>query len=138
MNELLTNQLLTKYPKIFQISHEFDCGDGWYNLIDTMCFLIQRRIEKSKTGGEEIEQVIATRVKEKFATLRFHYTGGDDHISGVVSFATTMSGTVCETTGDVGVTRITANGLMKTASDKVAESQNMTHTKDHSSIEWYG
>ena len=41
-------------------------------------------------------QVTLDQVKEKFGTLRFYYTGGDDEISGMVRMAESMSGVTCE------------------------------------------
>lgn len=76
----------------------FECGDGWYNLIDTLCEAItytfttsvevdeedgkRLGIEPNRWAGEEknryffkveAPQVIADQVKEKFGTLRFYY-----------------------------------------------------------------
>jgi hypothetical protein len=45
---------------------------------------------------ESIPQVTLDQVKEKFGTLRFYYTGGDDEISGMVRMAESMSGVTCE------------------------------------------
>jgi hypothetical protein len=42
------------------------------------------------------------QVKEKFGTLRFYYTGGDDYISGMVRMAESMSGVTCEECGAPG------------------------------------
>jgi hypothetical protein len=57
---------------------------------------------------EPIPQVIALQVKEKFGTLRFYFSGGDDEIHGMVSAAEHMSGLICEECGafspDVGYT----------------------------------
>ncbi len=47
-------------------------------------------------------QVTVDQVKEKFGTLRFYYTGGDDYISGITSMAEAMSGVTCEVCGNVG------------------------------------
>jgi hypothetical protein len=49
-------------------------------------------------------QVTLDQVKEKFGTLRFYYSGGDDYISGLVSMAESMSGVTCETCGNPGKT----------------------------------
>jgi hypothetical protein len=49
-----------------------------------------------------IPQVTLDQVKEKFGTLRFYYTGGDEYISGMVSFAESMSGVTCEGCGNPG------------------------------------
>ena len=62
---------------------------------------------------KECPQVTLDQVKEKFGTLRFYYTGGDDYISGLVSMAESMSGVTCETCGKPG-TR-TRGSWIKTA-----------------------
>jgi len=48
---------------------------------------------------DPIPQVTLDQVKEKFGTLRFYYTGGDDYIRGLVSMAESMSGVICEGCG---------------------------------------
>lgn len=64
----------------------------------------------------EVEQVQVTQVKEKFGTLRFYYSGGDEYISGAVVMAEAMSGTTCETCGSPG--HIRGHGYVYTACDK--------------------
>jgi hypothetical protein len=54
---------------------------------------------------ESIPQVTLDQVKEKFGTLRFYYTGGDDIIDGMVQMAEGMSGVTCEGCGNVGERR---------------------------------
>ena len=51
---------------------------------------------------DPVPQVTLDQVKEKFGTLRFYYSGGDDYISGLVSMAESMSGVTCETCGKPG------------------------------------
>jgi len=109
MNQELDDKLCKAYPKIFAARHGkmettamcwgFECGDGWYTLIDSMCSLIQSHCNYSK----ECPQVIAFQIKEKFGGLRFYYDGGDDYIAGIVSFAEHMSQNICEVCGDRGV-----------------------------------
>jgi len=62
---------------------------------------------------KECPQVTLDQVKEKFGTLRFYYTGGDDYIRGLVSMAESMSGVTCETCGKPGTS--TRGGWIKTA-----------------------
>jgi hypothetical protein len=62
---------------------------------------------------ESIPQVTLDQVKEKFGTLRFYYSGGDDYISGLVSMAESMSGITCETCGKPGTS--TGGSWVKTA-----------------------
>jgi hypothetical protein len=58
-----------------------------------------------RTVPESIPQVTLDQVKEKFGTLRFYYTGGDDYISGMVSLAESMTGVTCEECGNGGERR---------------------------------
>ena len=71
-----------------------DWGDGWYNIIDTLCHQIQWHIEHNLRKDEDPEavNVEAAQVKEKFGGLRFYYNGGNDFISGLVSMAERLTG----------------------------------------------
>lgn len=51
---------------------------------------------------EEISQVVAIQVKEKFGGLRFYFSGGDDWIDGAVAMAESMSYRTCEVCGAPG------------------------------------
>lgn len=161
MREELDKKLVEKYPKIFVNRYKpmtetcmywgFECGDGWYNIIDQLCGNIQHHIDwsvknnqwdqnyngmiakalagditeleeyyKGYFDAEErmkqtlnqglkqvrpvIPQVTADQVKEKFGTLRFYYSGGDDIIDGMVRMAESMSGVTCEECGAPGQT----------------------------------
>lgn len=47
MNEEKANTLYKKYPKILSNVY-FEIGDGWYDIIDTLCFQIQNHIDWSR------------------------------------------------------------------------------------------
>ena len=143
MKTELEQQLVEKYPKIFQINESrrlepfpmfgIECGDGWYDLLDRLCGLIQNHIDwrnkqrdmflKNNPNNveipEEILQVTVSQIKEKFGTLRFYYDGGDEYIHGLVSMADAMSGAICEVCGERGQFR--GRGWYYTACD--------THTR---------
>ena len=132
----------------------FECGDGWFNILDQLMGNIQHHIDwkekqrkwamdynymaaQCKAGNfdlfeettkaqpndeykekrlaeiiagdfrevpQSIPQVTLDQVKEKFGTLRFYYTGGDEYINGLVSMAESMSGVTCEQCGSPGTT----------------------------------
>ena len=65
---------------------------------------LQWRSEYKNPPFDAYRQVVAAQVKEKFGTLRFYYSGGDDYIRGVVSMAESMSGHTCEACGSTDKT----------------------------------
>jgi hypothetical protein len=172
MKQELDQLLCEKYPKMMVNRNKdmmetcmcwgFECGDGWFNLLDQLMGNIQHHIDwknkqrqwaidhntmamqckagnfdlfeesmKDLTNPEykekrlaeivagdfrkvplEFPQVTLDQVKEKFGTLRFYYTGGDDYISGMVAMAESMSGVICESCGNPG--KQTSGGWIKT------------------------
>jgi hypothetical protein len=159
MKQELDKLLCEKYPKMMVNRNKdmqetamcwgFDCGNGWFNILDQLMGNIQHHIDwkekqrkwaldynymaaQCKAGNfnlfeeenkdlvnEEyktkkladivagdfrevpstIPQVTLDQVKEKFGTLRFYYTGGDEYIHGMVTMAESMSGVTCEDCG---------------------------------------
>jgi hypothetical protein len=127
MNPKLQKKLYKKYPKIFRqkdlnmsetaMCWGFQCGDGWYSLLDTLCALIQHRCNHKELNCPQLE---ATTVKEKFGTLRFYVSGGDDMTSAYIGFAEYMSGSICEmcgSTSGVEQTKGWIKSLCKTCRD---------------------
>jgi hypothetical protein len=165
MKQELDKLLCEKYPKMMVNRNKnmqetcmcwgFECGDGWFNILDQLMGNIQHHIdwkEKQRNGAikynematqakagnfelfeedmkalpndeykekrlveivagdfrqvpESIPQVTLDQVKEKFGTLRFYYSGGDDVIDGMVRMAESMSGVTCEGCGNLGERR---------------------------------
>lgn len=127
MRKELDEELCKKYPEIFKDRYAdmrtsamcwgFDCGDGWYNIIDAVCAQIENR--EYNNNNVDWLSVVATQVKEKYGTLRFYYTGGDDYIDGVVAMAEAMSAVTCETCGAPG--KLREGGWLKTLCDQHAK-----------------
>jgi len=121
MNKELEQKLQEKYPEIFRdlygdyrktcMSEGITCGDGWYNILDALCYALQCRV---KYYGAE--QVVAAQIKEKFGGLRFYYNGGDDACRHYVEFAEAMSYKTCEVCGNIGEVR--EGGWIKTLCDE--------------------
>ena len=165
MKAELQQQIFAKYPKMFGdrtkpmtetcMCWGLEVGDGWYNIIDTLCEALTHTyttgVQVDEEDGKrlgiepysdsyyfsvESPQVIATQVKEKFGTLRFYYreeyseeiqslyqTGKypdlqriidrySSYINGVVHFAETASGRICEETGQPGELHATGGTRM--------------------------
>jgi hypothetical protein len=107
--------------KFNRIAEQLKAGDSTlfdeeYKDLTGLDFKEQRRqelIDRYPTViPEPIPQVTLDQVKEKFGTLRFYYTGGDDYIRGLVSMAESMSGVTCEECGKPGTS--TSGGWIKT------------------------
>ena len=106
MKQELDTLLCERYPKLMVnrnlpmqetcMCWGFDCGDGWFNILDQLMGNIQHHIDWKNKKEEVVVQVTLDQVKEKFGTLRFYYTGGDDVIDGMVRMAESMSGVTCE------------------------------------------
>lgn len=128
MRHELDEKLCKDYPKIFAnrngdmtttaMCWGFECGDGWYPLIDMLCREIQWHLDKNAKPGTP--QFVASQVKEKFGTLRFYGDGGDERINNFIWFAESMSAITCETCGAPGKRR--GRGWIYTACD--------AHTKE--------
>ncbi|CAD6529278.1 hypothetical protein LMG27952_02282 [Paraburkholderia hiiakae] len=84
----------------------FECGDGWYDLLDVLCLNLQYA---KKIGAP---QVVARQVKEKFGGLRFYADGPNDYQSGMIQVAMLMSTRLCEVCGNRG--RLVGDDWMKT------------------------
>ncbi len=72
----------------------FECGDGWLDLIWTLCENIEKVIELSDPMGFEVIQV-----KEKFGGLRFYVDGGNNTIFQLINKAEEDSVVTCEECG---------------------------------------
>jgi hypothetical protein len=106
MKQELDRLLCEKYPKMMVNRNKnmqetcmcwgFECGDGWFNILDQLMGNIQHHIDWKNRKEEVVAQVTLDQVKEKFGTLRFYYSGGDDAIDGMVRMAESMSGVTCE------------------------------------------
>jgi hypothetical protein len=109
----------------------FEHGDGWYQIIDSLCANIQSHIDWQNENFAKgypryeklVPQVVATQVKEKFGTLRFYYNGGDDVIDGMVRMAESWSAVACEECGAPGTQN--SRGWIKTLCE--------THRKERDS-----
>jgi len=122
MKNELEETLCKKYPKLFvnidtdmtttAMCWGFECGDGWYNIINTLCANIQSHIDWKNKNEVGVPQVTVDQVKEKFGGLRFYYEGGDDVIDGMVRMAEGMSEVTCEVCGKPGESR--GNGWIRT------------------------
>ena len=133
MRSELDKQLCEKYPKIFADRYKpmtetamcwgFDHGDGWYQILDSLCSQIQHHIDRQNRNEVKVAQVVAAQVKEKFGGLRFYYDGGDDVIDGMVRMAESWAANTCETCGRPG--KLRGHGWLYTACNDHTKTEDM-------------
>jgi len=107
MNKKLEKKLTTAYPRIFtELARpssggdwNIGCGDGWFDLLDTLCLNIQNYFEY--TMDEDLDLVV-TDIHCERGGMRFFTDGGDDYIMGLIHMAETMSARMCEECGERG------------------------------------
>lgn len=100
MKDELAEALYKKYPDFFKQDELcFECGDGWYNIIDCLAQSICLAIEGEKELGYSF---YVTQVKEKYGTLRFYMSCETDRISDLIRFAEGLSAVTCEVCGSPG------------------------------------
>lgn len=91
MNRKLDKHLCEKYPKIFAnrngdmtttaMCWGFECGDGWYNIIDVLCGNIQHKIDyenKKRTDAIKFNQMLEDCGHGDYRIFNEYYSFGDD------------------------------------------------------------
>ena len=114
MTEKNTKRLIERFPHIFKDNFYFECDDGWFDIIFDLCKDMQQEVNNSGC-----EQVVAAQVKEKFASLRFYASGGNEVTNAMIDKYSKLSMEVCELTGGRGYT-CQKNGWYKTLSPESA------------------
>lgn len=126
MNIELTEKLVSKYPSIFaqyggdpkdtSMAYGIECGNGWFDIIDTLCNTIQSEVDHINFNYEVSLRCEAVQVKEKYGSLRFYIHFFFDEnldelnmkrvemsmniIHGAITMAERMTAKICETCGD--------------------------------------
>jgi len=79
------------------MAFEFECNNGWFDLIWKLCEDIEKVLKENEPIGFEVIQV-----KEKFGSLRFYVDGGNNTIYQLINKAEEKSMTICENCGKPG------------------------------------
>jgi hypothetical protein len=126
MDQTLENKLFEKYPNLFSnrtktpmescMSWGCEVGNGWYDILSSLCWMITQHERNKEDNKKYLEkndpEKLATlpeyfpvkfdQVKEKYGGLRVYFSGGDEYIEGLVSMAESFSYQICEECGEKG------------------------------------
>jgi len=129
MEQKLEKKLVDKYPLLFKDYHGsptqtalafgFECGNGWYNIIDNLGSKLEPLIKLFILEHDE-EEIYPTafQVKEKFGGLRFYMTTSTDEMDKLVDLAEEESYKTCEQCGTKDNVNTNNEGWMVTLCDK--------------------
>ena len=115
MKQELQDKIFEDFPELFElrrprkegekvmpsICYGLECGNGWYDLIYTLCSQITNHLKWNKKD----DKVQVVQVKEKFGGLRFYTNGVSDEIRGMIRMAEAMSYKICDVCGNKGENR---------------------------------
>ena len=112
MKKELEQKLFEKYPLFFKhidntmaslMIHGFECGDGWYNLLNTTF----RKIKKYYINkySEIPNRFYIIQVKQKYGLLRIYSSLVDKEVFDILDEAEAKSSRVCELCGKKGKLR---------------------------------
>lgn len=95
----LIEKLFIQYPKIFTTKNSIiDCGDGWYEIINSLCNKIQNYIDK-----EEETQTRIFKIRNLYGEMFIEaYTDSVEAIEKFIEEAEQLSTKTCEFTGKSG------------------------------------
>lgn len=146
MHIKLENYLKEKFPKLYTqcgqnepfTLYGFECSDGWFRIILWMSRYVQSYIDQQNEYAlkypdkyQPVDQLKIVQVKEKFATLRIYTEGGNDRISGIISFVEYISGFICEKSGKTDNVVFNTTGWHKTTTvELVKNKENFKYVDD--------
>lgn len=108
MDKQLDDALCERWPTIFRdryadpaiscMGRGFECGNGWFCLIDQACAALQAEADRG-----DAPQPVAAQVKEKFGSLRFRLVNTSPGQRVILDFLYGLSTVTCETCGQLGM-----------------------------------
>lgn len=151
MNRHYDNYLTRKYPLLYRDRHDsasktvmfwgFSCGDGWFNIINTLSKALSAPYLQAKYSYEfmkennakpelieekrlemealKLNHPLAVQVKEKFGGLRFYARNITPELDQFIQFAESMAANTCEVCGKRGRRR--SIGWVKTLCNEHAK-----------------
>lgn len=97
----LTLQLQERYPDAFpkfgEAHFTFECGEGWYPILETLCSLIVQSNQRKGQRPTYLESV-----EEKLGSMRVLVSGRAPESHAWITFAEQHSTRTCEVCGRIG------------------------------------
>lgn len=98
----------------------FECGEGWADLLDPILKYIDTH-NKNQTDPDEM--IYISQIKEKFGTLRFYTSFGNDELYEIIRKAEKLSAETCESCGKPG--KLTGMSWYSTLCEEHTKNENL-------------
>lgn len=95
----LSKKLSEKYSHLFRKAFYFECGDGWYDLIDAL----GKKLDP--LCAELGDSFFADQVKKKYGGMRFYMNDSNDKMDDLISEAEKKSFSICHSCGSKSTTQ---------------------------------
>lgn len=100
------DELRNKCPMLYKDKIVFQCGAGWYDIIQRLSVQIENLLTKyskviafPETDEAFDMEIFAIQIKEKYGTLRFYMSCETDEITNLIKETEALSKETCETCG---------------------------------------
>lgn len=115
----LLKKIHYKIIKLFPRLNGYELNKPFYNFLHKLSSNALKHAKWIKIRPPEVK---IDQAKEKFGQLRFHISGGDEQVGGMIHFAEYLCGKTCEVLGEEGVLCV-RGGWYKTLSKKLLEQE---------------
>lgn len=116
MHTKLEEFLLKKHQALLQAKEEnsypfagFECGDGWFLIVDelltSIADYIEHRLKWKPEQYKELQNFRVEQIKEKFGSLRVYTMADNPEIEAYTDMASNISSRTCELCGNPGMIR---------------------------------
>jgi hypothetical protein len=107
----------TKFIKWFSKYNKWELNKPFYNFVEKFRTQSHKYVAFNKVYSPPVK---IDQIKEKFGGLRFYYSGGDDKVDGMVTFASYLCSKTCEVSGEKGEL-CSSGGWYRTLAPKLIE-----------------
>lgn len=102
MNRENSQRLIESYPELLHKDFHFECGDGWFDIINEML----RRVKESSFPQKVIQ------IKEKYGYMFVYLYQSNQELQDIINDAREKSKSTCEICGNAGGPSSTEYGIV--------------------------
>lgn len=91
MRQQLSEELQLKFPKLFLQGARIECGDGWFNLVDAFCEVLQSDINPYVSNPAHI-----IKINSSYGSINIELSENSHDFSPAIRLAVKVSRSIRE------------------------------------------